>query len=87
MTVRQILISTPSVALAIGGFLLCLFLLWQERRTLARQEREQRFRAEVERHKKKAALDVGTSKTAAGDPASKNNLGYSIPQEAETCKR
>lgn len=54
---RDILISTPSVVLAITGFLACLLLVLLDRRAEAKQrDRRQRLREELERREERRTL-------------------------------
>ena len=51
---REILTSTPSVVLAITGFVVCLVLVLLDRRAEARQrERQQRLQEELARNKER----------------------------------
>ena len=66
---REILISTPSVVLAITGFAVCLLLVLLDKRAEARQrERQQRLQEELARNKERDNRSVlsGTEVTTDG---------------------
>ena len=66
---REIITSTPSVAVAITGFVVCLVLVLLDKRAEARQrERQQRLQEELARNKERDNRSVlsGTVVTPDG---------------------